>query len=100
MKYNAPTALLVAALVSHVFLTPAQGQQVSADSQSEYYELVDRAYGQDQELVNGLQYYDYHPRSLGNPYLLEDFVHQGNVSIRGVIYNNVWLKFDIYVNCF
>jgi hypothetical protein len=96
MKFNAPTALFTAALVSLVFLTPARGQQVSDDSPSGYYELVDRAYGQDQELVNGLQYYDYHPRSLGNPYLLEGFVHLGDVSIRGVIYNNVWLQYDIF----
>ena len=58
---------------------------------------MDRAYGQDQELVNGMQYYDHHPRSSGNPYLLEGFVHQGSVSIRGVVYNNIWLKYDIYV---
>ncbi len=96
MRLNAPTALLAAGLVSLLFIVPVRGQQLSPDSQPAYPELVDRAYGQDQELVNGMQYYNHHPRSLGNPYLLEGFVHQGSVSIRGVIYKNVWLKYDIY----
>ncbi|TFH28171.1 MAG: hypothetical protein E4H10_01340 [Bacteroidia bacterium] len=96
MRLNAPAALTTVALVSLLFCVPVWGQQLSADYQPGYPELVDRAYGQDQELVNGMQYYNHHPRSLGNPYLLEGFVHQGSVSIRGVIYNNVWLKYDIY----
>lgn len=96
MKFSAQTALFAAVLVS-LFLIPLRGQQISADSPSGYPEIVDRAYGQDQELVNGMQYYDKHPRSQGNPYLLEDFVQQGSVSIRGVIFNNIWLKYDIFV---
>lgn len=96
MRFKTLTTLFGVALVSFLFLVPVGGQQVSADSPSRYPELVDRAYGQDQELVNGMQYYNKHPRSLGNPYLLEGFVHQGSVSIRGVIYNNIWLKYDIF----
>lgn len=96
MKDNGPNAILLAVLVSLAFLMPLRGQQSSDLGSPGYYELVDRAYGQDQELVNGMQYYNHHPRSLGNPYLLEGFVHQGSVSIRGVVYNNIWLKYDIY----
>lgn len=96
MRKNALTALYIVTLVSFFTLAPARGQQSTADSPSRYPALVDRAYGQDQELVNGMQYYDHHPRSLGNPYLLEGFVHQGSVRIRGVIYNNIWLKYDIF----
>jgi hypothetical protein len=29
--------------------------------------------------------------------LLEGWVHQGSVRIRGKFYNNIWLKYDIYV---
>ena len=52
--------------------------------------------GQDQELVNGMQYYNKHPRSLGHPYLLEGLVHQGSVTIRGKLYSDIWLKYDIH----
>ena len=72
------------------------GQEASAGASPAFPLLVDRAYGQDQELVNGKQYYDHHPRSLGHPYLLDGFVHQGSVNIRGVTYFNVWLRYDIY----
>ena len=96
MRYIAPRALAVAALLYLASNFPALGQQASADPLPGFQILVDRAYGQDQELVNGKQYYDHHPRSLGNPYLLEGFVHQGSVNIRGVTYFNVWLRYDIY----
>jgi len=96
MRIIDPATLFGVVFLSFFFLVPIRGQQASADSPSRYPEVVDRAYGQDQELVNGMQYYDKHPRSLGNPYLLEGFVHQGSVSIRGVIYNNIWLRYDIF----
>jgi hypothetical protein len=96
MRFNASKALYIVTLVFLLFLAPARGQQSADGSQPEYPVLVDLAYGQDQELVNGMQYYNHHPRSNGNPYLLEGFVHQGSVSIRGVVYINIWLRYDIY----
>jgi hypothetical protein len=71
--------------------------QEPADRPSRSYaELVEWAYGQDQELVNGLQYYNRHPRSLGHPYLMEGLVHQGSVNLRGKLYTGLWLKYDIH----
>jgi hypothetical protein len=75
---------------------PLEAQQTNTYSSQKYAELVEWAYGQDQELVNGLQYYNRHPQSLGHPYLLEGWVHQGNVSLRGKLYDGLWLKYDIY----
>lgn len=96
MRNYAPKALFIVTLVFLLTLVPVMGQQSSAEPSSRYPLLVDRAFGQDQELVNGLQYYNHHPRSLGNPYLLEGFVHQGSVSLRGVVYSNIWLRYDIF----
>jgi hypothetical protein len=94
MKLHATSAIIAFLLI---WMSPAaHGQQASSDAVFTYPELVDRAYGQDQELVNGLQYFDHHPRSLGNPYLLDGFVRQGWVRIRGVVYNPIWLRYDIY----
>jgi hypothetical protein len=75
---------------------PLQGQQSAEGSSMPYGDLVYWAYGQDQELVNGMQYYNKHPRSLGHPYLLEGWVHQGSVILRGKVYSGVWLKYDIH----
>jgi hypothetical protein len=89
--------LLILFAFTLLWIFPAvHGQQAFSGSSLTYTELVDRAYGQDQELVNGLQYFNHHPRSLGNPYLLDGFVRQGFASIRGVVYSNIWLRYDIY----
>ena len=89
-------AVFTAMLIIFLIQLPIVGQQQTADSVQEYAELVEWAYGQDQELVNGLQYYNRHPGSRGHPYLLEGLVHQGNVSLRGKLYDELWLKYDIY----
>ncbi|MDF1574921.1 MAG: hypothetical protein P1P86_06970 [Bacteroidales bacterium] len=72
------------------------GQQSSGESSFDYNELVAWAYGQDQELVNGMQYYNKHPGSMGHPYLLQGWAHQGSVTIRGRLYSPIWLKYDIH----
>lgn len=72
------------------------GQNTAADPMKEYATLVVHAYGQDQELVNGMQYYNRHPLSMGNPFLLEGRMHQGSVTIRGEHYQDVWLRYDIH----
>jgi len=79
-----------------LMLVPLQGQQPAGNSSPDYKALVVGAFGQDQELVNGKQYYNKHPRSMGHPYLLEGWSRQGSVTIRGRIYNQVWLKYDIH----
>jgi hypothetical protein len=75
---------------------PLACQEPAGDPVPVYAELVDWAYGQDQELVNGLQYYNRHPRSLGHPFLLEGLVHQGSVNLRGKLYAGLWLRYDIH----
>lgn len=91
-----PKAALLAFLLISLNQVPLAAQQQSTVPEWEFAELVDWSYGQDQELVNGLQYYNRHPRSLGHPYLLEGWVHQGNVTLRGRLYTGLWLKYDIY----
>lgn len=58
--------------------------------------LVDRAYGLDQDLVNGVQYYDRYKSSLGHPYYLSDRFDWGSLSLRGKVYEDVRLKYDLY----
>ena len=96
MSKDIQKAAATAILFFCIIQLPLDAQQ-RTDSPPGYTELVNWAYGQDQELVNGLQYYDRHPRSQGHPYLLEGWVHQGSVNIRGKLYSNIWLKYDIFV---
>ena len=70
MNKDVRKAVTVAILFFCIIQVPLKAQQ-DTDSPQRFGELVYWAYGQDQELVNGLQYYNRHPRSLGHPYLLE-----------------------------
>ncbi len=63
------------------------------DSLSRY---IDMKYGLDQELFNGIQYYKTNVQYKGNPYFPEDVFYNGSVTLRGVKYGNVLLKYDSY----
>ena len=75
---------------------PLHGQEQAVASWQSFATLVEQAYGQDQELVNGMQYYNRHSRSLGSPFLMEGGVHPGTVTLRGKLYKDIWLRYDIY----
>ena len=64
--------------------------------QGTFPDLVENAYGLDQDLVNGIQYSNRYMRSEGNPYFQEDSFKNGSVSINGKIYQNVQLKYDLF----
>jgi hypothetical protein len=96
MPLNIKLAVAATFLFLYLIPVPLACQEGSIDPLPEYARLVEWAYGQDQELVNGLQYYNRHPRSLGHPYLLEGWVHQGSVNLRGKHYTGLWLKYDIH----
>ncbi|MCK4700652.1 MAG: hypothetical protein KAT38_09970 [Bacteroidales bacterium] len=64
--------------------------------QGTFPDLVENAYGLDQDLVNGIQYSNRYMRSEGHPYFLEDRFMNGSVSINGKIYQNVQLKYDLF----
>ena len=63
------------------------------DSLSWYIEMK---YGLDQELFNGIQYYKTNVQYKGNPYFPEDVFYNGSVTLRGVRYGNIKLKYDSY----
>jgi hypothetical protein len=96
MTFGVGKAVATAIFFISMIQLPLWGQQSALDSPRDYVEIVEAAYGQDQELVNGMQYYDRHPRSLGHPYLSEGWVHQGSVTIRDQLYDNVMLRYDIH----
>jgi len=75
---------------------PLWCQGTQADLREEYAKLVLQSYGQDQELVNGKQYYNIHLLSSGNPYLLGGPTHKGSVTINGKQYEDIRLRYDIY----
>ena len=53
-------------------------------------------YGLDQELINGFQFYTRDAQYKGNPYFPDDIFYVGSVTLRGVRYDSVQLKYDIF----
>jgi len=80
-----------------IFLFPVFGQQngLQADRGS-YAHQVKKGYGLDQDLVNGLQYYNRHMYSTGDPYFKQNQFQKGSITIKGEIFYNVNLKLDIH----
>ncbi len=56
---------------------------------------MDRTYGPDQALINGLQFYNRYLGCSGHPYLQDDRFRNGSVTIRGREYAGLKLKYDL-----
>jgi hypothetical protein len=63
--------------------------------QSTFPDLVENAYGLDQELINGIQYYNRYLLCEGHPYFPEDRFAKGSLTINGKVYQNMRLKYDL-----
>ena len=72
---------------------PLRAADPDADSLSKY---VQMKYGLDQGLVSGFQYYARFPQYKGDPFFPEDAFLEGSVSMKGLQYENLHLKY----NCF
>jgi hypothetical protein len=93
MKRIAPAIILCI----HIYLVPVFGQQngPQADAMT-YTHLVKKGYGLDQDLVNGLQYYNRNMRGKGHPYFHHNQFSKGAITIEGEVFQDVSLKFDIH----
>jgi hypothetical protein len=65
-------------------------------AQQSFPERVERAFGNDQVLVNGIQFSNQYIRVEGNPYWLDDRFRNGSVSIGGLCYESLRLRYNIY----
>jgi hypothetical protein len=64
--------------------------------QQSFEELVDRTFGSDQSLVNGIQFSNQYIRIEGNPYFMDGRFHFGAASIHDQWYNPVRLRYNLY----
>jgi hypothetical protein len=68
----------------------------STDAQEHYANLVRKEFGQDHELINGVQYYNRHNRAQGDPYFLVPVYQTGSLILEGREYPDVSLRYDIH----
>ncbi len=67
----------------------------SGESTARFSELVRDAYGTDQVLLNGRQFVNHYQQCLGHPYFIENRLSKGALTIRGKVYRNLSLNYDL-----
>lgn len=65
-------------------------------AQHSFEELVDRTFGSDQELVNGIQFSNQYIRIEGNPYFLDGRFRIGSVFMGDQFYEFVMMRYNLY----
>jgi hypothetical protein len=79
--------------------TYALNAQVDGSQQvifKEIYSAAERAYGMNQELLNGVLLESKNQDALGHPYFQDFYTNQGSVTYRGRRYANLNLRYDIF----
>lgn len=59
-------------------------------------EYIEKKHGLDQELINGIQFYQRNVQFRGDPCFPEDKLYPGSVTVKGTVYDNVYLKYNCY----
>jgi len=84
-------------LCVQMYFSPVFGQQnMSQADRVSYVQLVKKGYGLDQDLINGIQYYDRHIYATGHPYFHHNQFKKGTITIKGEGFSDVSLKYDIH----
>jgi len=87
------TLSFVLILTGNSLAQPSNSEVPETDSLPRYIQMK---YGLDQELINGFQYYKRNVQYKGHPYFPEDAFYKGSLTLKGVEYDNVQLKYDCY----
>lgn len=65
-------------------------------SQSAFIELVEKAFGADQQLVNGIQSSNHFGLIEGHPYLMDENFQEGCLQVGNITYEGVRIRFNLY----
>lgn len=65
-------------------------------AQINFPELVEKAHGSNQELVNGIQFSNHYGRIEGHPYFTDPHFREGSLIIHNQWYEQVQLRYNIY----
>lgn len=64
--------------------------------QSDFPELVEHAFGSDQELINGVQFSNHFGQIGGHPYFLDETFRDGNVYVTDQLYEHLKIRYNLY----
>jgi len=69
---------------------------IHLNGQQSFPELAERAFGSDQQLVNGIQFSHHYGLIDGNPYLLDGNFRQGTIRINERVYYGIKIRYNLY----
>ncbi len=100
MILEALKAVVAAIIFLSMGIQPVSGQQIQGDDNRFFYaDLVKQSYGHDQNLINGVLYFNRYVRCKGKPYLGSNNFVDGELTIQGKIYHDVKIRYDILSQC-
>ncbi len=87
------STLILIVLTSSGSAQPSNRDRPEEDSLSWYIQMK---YGLDQELYKGIQYYKRYMQYKGDPCFPDDHYYTGSVTLKGITYSDLQLKYDCY----
>src|SRR4030043_225270 len=86
-------------LISGIFLlfifSDSRGQVNKSLAADILYSHFNTLYKLDQNLINGVKYYKSHEAVSGSEFFLDEKSSSGNITVNGIKYQNVLLKYDL-----
>ncbi|MFC2137337.1 hypothetical protein ACFLTE_04165 [Bacteroidota bacterium] len=94
-RQNYRVIIVYILIILDICLIPAFAQQENTISLKDLNESFGNYYRLDQNLINGIQFYNLHPNAPGHAYFNDNEYTIGNIMINNKIYHNVNLKYDL-----
>lgn len=86
-------SFLVLILTGQAIAQPVKTSSPDLDSLLGYTQMKN---GLDQELINGIQYYNPYVQYKGDPFFPENVFYEGSLNYKGIQYDQLRLKYDCY----
>lgn len=77
-----------------IFLLVLTGKDLRA--QASFPELVAKAFGSDQELVNGIQFANHYSMVDGHPYFLDEQFRAGSIYVNNQVYEGQRIRYNLF----
>ncbi|MFC2081430.1 hypothetical protein ACFLR8_04390, partial [Bacteroidota bacterium] len=98
MIFPSPKPLIVFFLygISSLLTTTAQSPKVNGANRPDFSSYIQEKHGIDQELINGILYFDRYNRVLHHPYYSGEKSLPGSIVLSGISYDEVQFNYDIH----
>ncbi len=87
--------LIISVVFLFTYFPDSRGQHTKSLAADILYKYFNTLYGLDQNLINGVKFYKSPEAVSGNEFFLNDKPSPGRITVNGIMYPNVFLKYDL-----